>query len=194
MIHILEEYFRNYPARRKVVEFLWNAGLSVRNGRVYVKDVEVPITGIAQATGVNRKIVYHTIEYIESKPALKILFENLSPRSSLISIAPLMGWEVLELTIQKGSYEKVLAKVLGILAERRIRVVEIFGNNPYQDKSKAYLVIEGVLPFEVIASMRSEGALEKIVIHTPERNKERMICPKCEVKYCPRKIMFSPGS
>ncbi|ASJ16033.1 regulator of amino acid metabolism, contains ACT domain protein [Thermococcus chitonophagus] len=194
MIHILEEYFKNYPARRKVVEFLWNAGLSVRDGKVYIKDVEVPITGIAQATGVNRKIVYHTIEYIESKPALKILFENLSPKSSLISIAPLMGWEVLELTIQKGSYERVLAKVLQILAEKRIRVVEIFGSNPYEDKSKAYLVIEGVLPFEVIASMRTEGALEKIVIHTPERNKERMICPKCEVKYCPRKVIFTPGS
>lgn len=165
--------------------------MSVKDGKIYVKGVEVPISGIAQVAGVNRKIVYHTIEYIESKPALKLLFENLSPRTSLISIAPLMGWEVLELTIQKGKYEKTLAKVLESLAERRVRVIEIFGSNPYEEKSKAFLVVEGIVPFEVISSLREEGSLERIVIHTPEKEKERMICPKCEIKYCPRKIFIS---
>ncbi|AEC51841.1 hypothetical protein PNA2_0924 [Pyrococcus sp. NA2] len=187
MIHILEEYFKGYPARRKVVEFLWEAGLSVKNGKIYVKDVEVPITGIAEVTGVNRKIVYHTIEYIESKPALKILFENLSPRQSLISIAPLMGWEVLELTINRG-YEKTIARVMEILAESNIRVMEIFGMNLYEGKSKVYIIIEGILPFEVISKLKAESNIEKIVIRTSEKDKEKMICPKCEVKYCPRKI------
>ncbi|AEH25051.1 hypothetical protein [Pyrococcus yayanosii] len=188
MIHILEAYFKNFPARRKVVEFLWEAGLSVKNGKVYVRDVEVPISGIAKATGVNRKIVYHTIEYIESKPALKILFENISPTSTLISVAPLMGWEVLELTIQKGSYERAIAKLFSLLAEHGIRVVEISGRNPYESDSKVYVVIDGILPFDIFTALRAETTLEKIVIHTPEKNREKMICPKCEVKYCPRKL------
>ncbi|MDK2870141.1 MAG: uncharacterized protein PWP39_1376 [Pyrococcus sp.] len=191
MIHIIEEYFRPYPARKKVAQILWESGMSVKDGKIYVKGVEVPISGIAQVAGVNRKIVYHTIEYIESKPALKLLFENLSPKTSLISIAPLMGWEVLELTIQKGKYEKTLAKVLESLAERGVRVIEIFGSNPYEEKSKAFLVVEGIIPFEVISYLREEGSLERIVIHTPEKEKEKMICPKCEIKYCPRKIFIS---
>ncbi|WP_048147148.1 regulator of amino acid metabolism, contains ACT domain protein [Pyrococcus abyssi] len=194
MIHILEEYFRGYPARKKVVKFLWEAGLSVKNGKVYVKDVEVPITGIAEATGVNRKIVYHTIEYIESKPALKILFENLSPKHSLASIAPFMGWEVLELTISRRDYEKTLAKVLSTLSEEGIRVIEIFGSNPYEGKSVVYIVVEGILPFKVISSLKGESSIEKIVIRTSEKDKEKMICPKCEVKYCPRKILLTQRS
>jgi len=194
MIHILEEYFRGYPARKKVVKFLWEAGLSVKNGKIYVKDVEVPITGIAEVTGVNRKIVYHTIEYIESKPALKILFENLTPRQSLISIAPLMGWEVLELTISKKAYESTVAMVLNGLAKRRIRVIEIFGTNTYEGKAKVYIVIEGVLPFDMIAELKKTNTIEKIVIRTSEKDKEKMICPKCEVKYCPRKISLTQRS
>lgn len=92
---ILEAYFKNYPARRKVAEFLFENGLSVKNGKIYIKNVEVPISELARAIGVNRKIIYHTIEYIEKTyPPLKLVFERLNPLPSLIDVAPPLCWEV----------------------------------------------------------------------------------------------------
>jgi len=95
MMLILDAYFKNFPARRKVAEFLFETGLSVKNGKIYLREVEVPISELSRVIGVNRKIIYHTIEYIEKTYPLKMIFEKLNPLPSLITMAPIMGWEVL---------------------------------------------------------------------------------------------------
>ncbi|BAD86219.1 hypothetical protein, conserved [Thermococcus kodakarensis KOD1] len=129
MMLILEAYFKNYPARRKVAEFLFENGLSVKNGKIYIKNVEVPISELARAIGVNRKIIYHTIEYIEKTYPFKLVFERLNPLPSLIDVAPLMGWEVLEIDVEKDQYQMAFSDVLRLLAEDNTPIMEVFGRN-----------------------------------------------------------------
>lgn len=187
---ILEAYFRNYPARRKVAEFLFENGLSVKNGKIYLKEAEVPISELARVIGVNRKIVYHTIEYIEKTYPLKLIFERLAPLPSLIGVAPLMGWEVLEIELEKETYLESFSKILSMLSENNIPVMEVFSSNLREEPSKLYIVIDGVLPVEVFAGLKEISGFQKLILHTPERDKEKIVCNYCEVKYCPKRVLL----
>lgn len=187
---ILEAYFKNYPARRKVAEFLFENGLSVRNGKIYIRNVEVPISELARAIGVNRKIIYHTIEYIEKTYSLKLIFERLNPLPGLIDVAPLMGWEVLEIDVDKGGYERAFAEVMRILAENNVRVMEVFSRNLREGTSKIFIVIDGTLPVETFAKIKDIRGFQKFILHTPEREKEKLVCNYCEVKYCPKRVLL----
>ncbi len=187
---ILEAYFKNYPARRKVAEFLFENGLSVKNGKIYLKEVEVPISELARVIGVNRKIVYHTIDYIEKTYPLKLIFERLNPLPSLIDVAPLMGWEVLEIELEKETYLESFSRILSMLSDNRVPVMEVFSRNLREEPSKLYVVIDGVLPVEVFAKLKKISGFQKLILHTPEKNKEKIVCNYCEVKYCPKRILL----
>jgi predicted regulator of amino acid metabolism with ACT domain len=190
MMLILEAYFKNYPARRKVAEFLFENGLSVKNGKIYPKNVEIPISELARAIGVNRKIIYHTIEYIEKTYPLKLVFEKLNPLPSLIDVAPLMGWEVLEIDVEKGQYQMAFSDVLRLLAEDETPIMEVFGRNLREEPSKIYIVIDGTLSAETFGKIKTIRGFRKLILHTPEKDKEKLVCTYCEVKYCPKRILL----
>ena len=190
MMLILEAYFKNYPARRKVAEFLFENGLSVRNGKIYLRDVEVPISELSRVIGVNRKIIYHTIEYIEKTYPLKLIFERLIPLPSLVEVAPIMGWEVLEIELEKDLYSQAISTVLQILSTNSVPIMEIFSRNLRQEESKAYIVIDGTLPVDVFVKIKDIPGFKKLILHTPEKRKEKFVCAYCEVRYCPKKVML----
>ncbi len=190
MMLVLEAYFKNYPARRKVAEFLFENGLSVKNGKIYLRDVEVPISELARIIGVNRKIVYHTIDYIEKTYPLKLIFEKLNPLPSLIDVAPLMGWEVLEIELDKDKYLRGFSDVLRLLYENDVRVMEVFSRNLREESTKLYIVIDGTLPVEVFVRIKEMEGFRKLILHTPEKDKEKVVCNYCEVKYCPKRALI----
>lgn len=190
MMLILEAYFKNYPARRKVAEFLFENGLSVKRGKIYLRNVEVPISELSRIIGVNRKIIYHTIDYIEKTYPLKLIFEKLNPLPGLIDVAPIMGWEVLELELEKKHYTRAISEVLSLLDSNGVSVMEIFSRNLRREESKAYLVIDGTLPVEVFVKIKDLPGFKKLILHTPEKAKERYVCTYCEVKYCPKRVLI----
>lgn len=190
MMLILEEYFKGYPARKKVVEFLFENGLSIKKGKVYLRDVEIPISELARVIGVNRKIVYHTIEYVESTYPLRLIFERLKPLTSLIDVAPLMGWEVLEVELDKSKYQEGMAGVLKLLADRGVPIMEVFSKNLRKDPGKLYIVIDGTIPVDVFAEIKELDGFERLILRTPEKDKEKLVCNYCEVKYCPKRILM----
>jgi len=162
----------------------------VRNGKIYLKNVEIPISELARAIGVNRKIIYHTIEYIEKTYPLKLIFERLNPLPSLIDVAPLMGWEVLEIDVEKDDYQGAFAEVMRILAENGVPVMEVFGRNLREETSKIFIVIDGTLPVETFAKIKDVRGFQKLILHTPEKEKEKLVCNYCEVKYCPKRVLL----
>ncbi len=187
---ILEAYFKNYPARRKVAEFLFENGLSVKKGKIYLRNVELPISELSRVIGVNRKIIYHTIDYIEKTYPLKLIFERLNPLPSLIDVAPIMGWEVLELELEKEHYTQTLSDVLNLLGKNGVPIMEFFSRNLRQEESKAYILIDGTLPGEVFVKIKDLPGFKKLILHTPEKDKEKYVCKYCEVKYCPKRVLI----
>ena len=188
MLLILEEYFKDYPARKKVVETLYNYGLSIRDGKVYLDKMEVPISVIARFANVNRKIVYHTIEFIEKDYALRGLFERLKPCVSLHELAPLMGWEVIEMTVPHDGLGCIMKDAIEIITSSSCSIRQIHGYDDKDDKGQIVIIMESSVPIEVIEKLKDIPRLESITIKTSEKDKMKLICHHCKVKLCPRRI------
>ena len=190
MLLIVREYFKNFPARKKVAEILVNHGISIRNSRLYLGDVEISVNAIARAAGVNRKIVYYTIEYIEKTYELRSIFERLEPLSSLSNVAPILGWEVLEIHFKKGKFGCSLEKISKILSEKACEIRQIVGEREIINSNKLSIIIEKPIKMSTIEEIRKIEGVESIVIHTSEKDKKKIVCNYCKVKYCPRKVSF----
>ncbi len=191
MLYIIREYFKNYPARKKVAEILANNGIRIENSRLFLGDVEISINAIARAAGVNRKIVYHTIEYIEKTYELKSIFERMTPHLNLENVAPIMGWEVLEITFKKGKFGCSLEKIAKILRERACEIKEIIGEREIGESNRLVIIIENPLKMDTISAIKNIESVESIIIKTAEKDKEKIVCSHCKVKYCPRKVNSS---
>lgn len=190
MMLVLEEYFKNYPARRKVAEFLFLNGLSVKDGKIYLRDAEIPISELSRVIGVNRKIVYHTIEYIENTPALRFIFERLRPFTDFSEVAPIMGWEVLEVELDKELYAPAISALLVLLAEHKIPIIEVLSKNLTREEPVAYIVVDGTIPVEVFVRVKEIPGFKRFILHTPEKKKENLVCAYCEVRYCPKRVLI----
>ncbi len=188
MLLIVEEYFKNFPARKKVAELLVNLGISVRNSKLYIGNVDVPVNSVAEVAGVNRKIVYHTIEFIEKTYELRNIFERLEPTLSLAEVAPIMGWEVVEIEFKKPKYGCILEKIFHVLSEASCEIRQIIGERKSMDSSKLTIVLEKPVNIEAIGKIRALDGVETITLHTSEMDKQKIVCNYCKVKYCPRKV------
>ncbi len=188
MLFIVREYFKNYPARRKVAEILVNNGISIRDSKLFMGDIEISVNSIARAAGVNRKIVYHTIEYIEKTYELKSIFERLRPHLSLENVAPVMGWEVLEITFKRGKFGCSLEKIAKILKDKACEIKEIIGERDVTEANRLIIIVENPMKMDTISEIKDIEYVESIVIRTAEKDKEKLVCNYCKVKYCPRKV------
>ncbi len=184
---IIEGYFSNLPARKRVVEVLLKHGLSVRNGKIYLGDkMEVPISSVAKAAHVNRRIVYMTIKYIEENTALRIFFEKVKPTLSLVELAPLMGWEVIEIEEISEEGQCTFSQVLEIIFRHNCKIRQVIGERFDFGLGHYYIVLEGTIPSEAIKQVEKIQGVVKITIITPEKDKKKLVCTYCEVKVCPR--------
>jgi predicted regulator of amino acid metabolism with ACT domain len=185
---LIEEYFKEYPARKKVAEALVHYGIGVRNGKVYCGEIEVPISELARVIGVNRKIIYHTIEMIERHNALRLFFEKLEPELKIEEIAPMMNWEVLEVELDENTHKEATAKILEILSREKGRLVSAHLRNLYGETPTLSVVIDRPIQSETIARIKDVPGAKKLLLRTPEKDKLKLVCTFCEVRYCPRRL------
>jgi len=183
---LIEEYFRQYPARKKVAEFLLRNGVSVRNGHPNLSGAKLSISEVAKASGANRKVVYYTVEIIESTSALRLLFERIEPELKVESIAPVMNWEVLQVEVEKKP-TKVLQNLLGVILDEGNEVVSVSMKSLPGEETQLSIVLEKPLKGETLKKMGEIPGIRRILIKTPEKDKTKLVRTFCEVVYCPRR-------
>ncbi|NJF24628.1 regulator of amino acid metabolism, contains ACT domain protein [Thermococcus sp. Bubb.Bath] len=185
---LVEEYFKHYPARKKVAEALVRYGIRVRHGKTYCGNVEVPISELARVIGVNRKIIYHTVEMVERHNALRLFFEKLEPELRIEEIAPMMNWEVLEVELDENAHKEATARILEILSKEKGRLISAHLRNLYGETPRLSVVVDRPLRSETIARIKDVPGAKKLLLRTPEKDKLRLVCTFCEVEYCPRRL------
>jgi predicted regulator of amino acid metabolism with ACT domain len=105
----VKKYFEGHPERLKVARVLIENGLSVRNGRIYLNEIELPPVRVARAAGVDRRTVKETLKAIGANRELRLIFEGIrSAGHSLKEIAKHLNLGVVEIT-------PVDARIPGIL-------------------------------------------------------------------------------
>jgi len=161
----IDEVFRDRPAQKRVVEALVNYGLSVRSGRIYLGDIKIPFSSLAEALGVDRRVVQSAVEYIGRDEWLSNFFERLLPAGPFLrDVARLLGYSVLSITPRRDQ-PGIIAGVSGVLARHGVNIVQVIAESPYlKEAQKLYIITEGSVPGSAIEEISGLEFIESIEI------------------------------
>ncbi len=188
MILILEEYFKDLPVKRRIVEGLYNHGISVRNGKFYIGDMELSVTEVSKAFNVNRRTVYDTIRVIEEREEIKKVMGELRPVADIADIAPLLGNQVVVAYTSPGSFTASFGKFVDVIRKYGCYAKEVTGRNIGKSESFMRAIFYRTVPTKVFDEMALIEGIQKLIITTPEDIEVEPVCNKCVVKVCPNKI------
>ena len=188
MLLILEEYFKDHPIKRKIVEGLYNRGISVSNGRFYTSNIEISISEVAKAFGVNRRTVYDTIRIIEGTPGVKDIMARIKPFPDITDISPLMGDQVVTLHICPGYFSRAMSSLVDTVRRYGSYVKEIYGRNLSMDETVLRAIFFRTVPRRIFDELAKIEGIEKIVVESPGNGEGEVICSSCDVRICPNKL------
>ncbi len=188
MLLILEEYFKDHPIKRKIVEGLYNRGISVNNGRFYTDSIEISISEVAKTFGVNRRTVYDTIKIIESTHGVKEIMSRIKPLPDISDISPLMGDQVVTLHICPGFYSRAMASLIDTVRRYGSYIKELYGRNLSMDDTVLRAIFFKTVPKKIFDELAKIEGVERIVVNSPGNSTGEVICTSCDVKICPNKL------
>lgn len=161
------EYLKGYPERLSVARVFIENGLSVRDGRIYCNEIEIPPIRIGRVAGVDRRTVTETIKAIEGNPELRVIFRGLrSAGHSLKEIARHLNLGVVEITPVDARMPGILAKSALLIAERNISIRQAIVDDPeLSPEPKLTLIAETKIPGELIPKFLKVKGVAKVSIY-----------------------------
>ncbi len=158
------EKFEKYPSQIAVAKEFLRLGISVRDGKAYCGEIELVPTKIAEAVGVDRKVVMAAIQNIESDDELRKVFSSLKPVANITEVARVLGFGVLEVYAESHKVG-IVAGVTSILAREGISIRYILAEDPELSiESKLTIVTETKIPGRLVDEILKVDGVEKVVI------------------------------
>ena len=156
-----------YAERLSVAKVLIENGLSVRNGRVFCNEIEIPPVRIGLVAGVDRRTVTETVKAIEKSGELKEIFAGIrSAGHSLKGVAKHLNLGVLEITPENARIPGILAKSATILAEKGISIRQAIVDDPeLSPEPKLTLIAESKIPGDLIPMFLKVKGVEKVSVY-----------------------------
>lgn len=163
----IKKHLENYPERLKVARILVENGLSVRKGKVYLNEIEIPPVRIARVAGVDRRTVNETIGTIENNRELRLIFEGLrSAGHSLKEIARHLDFGVVEITPVDARIPGILANAAMILAKGGLSIRQAIVDDPeLSPEPKLTLIAEKKIPGELIPEFLKIKGVVKVSVY-----------------------------
>jgi len=163
----VKKYFEGHPERLKVARVLIENGLSVRNGRIYLNEIELPPVRVARAAGVDRRTVKETLKAIGANRELRLIFEGIrSAGHSLKEIAKHLNLGVVEITPVDARMPGILANSAMILAKNGLSIRQAIVDDPeLSPEPKLSLIVERKIPGELIPELLNVKGVAKVSIY-----------------------------
>ena len=161
------KYLEGYPERLKVARVLVENGLSVRNGGIYLNEIEVPPIRVARVAGVDRRTVNETLAAIDANRELRLIFEGLrSAGHSLKEVARHLDLGVVEITPENAKIPGILANCAMILAKNSLSIRQAIVDDPeLSPEPKLTLIVEKKIPGELIQKFLSVNGVAKVAVY-----------------------------
>ncbi len=160
----IREKFERYPSQIVVAKEFLRLGISVKNGKAYCGDIELVPTKIAEALGVDRKVVVSAIQNIEGDEELKRVFSSLKPVANIAEVARILGFGVLEVYAESHKVG-IVAGITSILAREGISIRFILAEDPELSvESKLTVVTDTKIPGRLVDEFLKVDGVQKIVI------------------------------
>jgi len=163
----VEKYLEGHPERLKVARILIENGLSVRNFKIYLNEIEIPPIRIARAAGVDRRTVKETLNAIQSNRELRLIFEGIrSAGHSLKEIAKHLNLGVVEITPVDAKIPGILASSAMILAKNGLSIRQAIVDDPeLSPEPKLSLIVEKKIPGELIPELLNVKGVAKVSVY-----------------------------
>jgi predicted regulator of amino acid metabolism with ACT domain len=164
MFDEIMEKFEGSPSQQRVIRLLLERGFSVNDeGRVVSGGIEIPNTGIARETDVDRRVVDSTTDAILEDDQLRRIFQNISQVPSLMDLAPVLDLTVLAIEVTDAEQEGIVADVTGRLAERGISIRQTISEDPeFTDEPRLYVVTDEQLPGDLINELNDLAFVRRL--------------------------------
>jgi hypothetical protein len=158
---------QDYSERLNVARVLIENGLSIRNGKIFCNEIEIPSIRIGRVAKVDRRTVAETLKMIEETPELKIIFKSLrSAGHSLKEVARHLELGVVEITPVDARTPGILAKSATILAEKGISIRQAIVDDPeLSPEPKLTLIAERKIPGELIPEFLKVNGVAKVSVY-----------------------------
>jgi hypothetical protein len=167
MWNSIKKYLEGYPERLKVARVLVENGLSVRNGGIYLNEIEVPPVRIARVAEVDRRTVNETLTAINANRELRLIFESLrSAGHSLKEVAKHLDLGVVEITPVDAKIPGILANCAVILANNGLSIRQAIVDDPeLSPEPKLSFIVEKKIPGELIQKFLDVNGVEKVSVY-----------------------------
>ena len=163
----IRKYLEPYPERLKVARVLVENGLGIRNGKIYINEIEVPPIRVARVAGVDRRTVNETLAAVKANRELKLIFEGLrSAGHSLKEIAKHLGLGVVEITPVDARMPGILANSAMLLAKKGLSIRQAIVDDPeLSPEPQLSLIVEKKIPGELIPKFLEIKGVAKVSVY-----------------------------
>jgi predicted regulator of amino acid metabolism with ACT domain len=163
----IKKHFETHSERLKVARVLVENGLSLRNGKIYLNEIEIPPVRVARVAGVDRRTVKETLNAIKKIRELRLIFEGLrSAGPSLKEVARHLGLGVVEITPEDARIPGILANSAMILAKGGLSIRQAIVDDPeLSPEPKLVLIVEKKIPGELIPDLLAVHGVAKVAVY-----------------------------
>ena len=161
----INKLFKDKDKQFEVVKLMLKYGLSVRDGYIYIGDIKIPFSSIADTINIDRRVVVSTVQTIEQDELLKMFFRDLRPAGPFLRyVSKMLGYTTL-IIVPFEDKPGIIASISSILAERNINIVQVIAEEPHLTREqKLYIIVEGDVPGDVINKISKLDFVKNIII------------------------------
>jgi len=167
MWNAIKKHLEEYPERLKVARVLVENGLSTKNDKIYLNQIEIPPVRIARVAGVDRRTVNETLSVIKANRELRLIFEEIRPAGhSLKEIAKHLNLGVVEITPVDAKTPGILANSAMILTKGGLSIRQAIVDDPeLSPEPKLTLIVEKKIPGELIPLLLNVKGVAKVSVY-----------------------------
>jgi len=163
----IKKHFDDYPERLKVARVLVENGLTIKNEKVFLNQIEIPPVRIARVAGVDRRTVNETLCAIKANRELRLIFEEIrSAGHSLKEIARHLNLGVVEITPVDARSHGILANSAMLLTIGGLSIRQAIVDDPeLSPEPKLTLIVEKKIPGELISQLLKIEGVAKVSVY-----------------------------
>jgi predicted regulator of amino acid metabolism with ACT domain len=163
----IKKHLQEYPERLRVARVLVENGLSAKDGKIYLNQIEIPPVRIARVAGVDRRTVNETLNVIKANRELRLIFEEIRPAGhSLKEIARHLNLGVVEITPVDAKIPGILANSAMILTKAGLSIRQAIVDDPeLSPEPKLALIVEKKIPGELIPELLKINGVAKVAVY-----------------------------
>jgi len=167
MWNTIKKHMQEFPERLRVARVLVENGLTAKEGKIYLNQIEIPLVRIARVAGVDRRTVNETLNTIKTNRKLRLIFEEMrSAGHSLKEIAKPLNLGVVEVTPVDAKTAGILAKSATTLSKAGLSIRQAIVDDPeLSPEPKLTLIVEKKIPGELISELLKITGVAKVAVY-----------------------------